>query len=87
MALDDPALVAPITKFRKSLLACGIKKNAQNAHRGRNKPGIMLLIGAHGPLRRCNGLVRVPFQLPGANDGSDSSRVLLAASEQQPSLL
>ena len=39
MALDDPALVVPITKFRKSLLAFGVKKNAQNAHRGRNKPG------------------------------------------------
>ena len=51
MALDDPALVVPITKFRKSLLAFGIKKNAQNAHRGRNKPGIMLLLtGADGPL-------------------------------------
>ena len=39
------------------------------------------------PFGDANGLVVVLFQLFGANDGSDSSRVLLAASEQQPSLL
>ena len=34
---------------RSLALAFRIKKNAQNAHRGRNKPGIMLLIGGSRP--------------------------------------